>query len=179
MLLLVDCSDGITAATSDGKIRRDNGDNYKLPQVIEGLDIDFKNIKAIGAVVGPGSFTGIRIAIAWAKGAAIALDVPVIPISRLEAALRKNPDAVIAIDNKKDGYFVQSKELPACSTAELPSNAIMNPELDLNIAFEIMKEKIGSKEPVIPLYLKPHYAEQPYRHTGESRYPGHKSRVSG
>jgi tRNA A37 threonylcarbamoyladenosine modification protein TsaB len=170
MFLLVDCSDGITVAISGRDTARNpRYDNYKdsaeLPRIIQELDIDFRKITAIGAVVGPGSFTGIRIAIAWAKGAAIALGVPVIPISRLEVALRKNPDALIAIDNKKDGWFVQSKDMSACSLPadEIPVFAgmtiIKNPELDIDTAFEMMEEKINSDEPVIPLYLKPHYAE--------------------
>lgn len=162
MMLLVDCSDGIIVATDDGKITRSDAaqQTSNLPKIIQDLKIDFSKLTAIGAVVGPGSFTGIRIAIAWAKGAGIALDIPVIPVSRLEVALRKNPDSVIAIDNKKDGFFVQSKNMPAQSVEFIDDNAIINPELDIEMAFQIMNEKINSNEPVIPLYLKKHYAEK-------------------
>ncbi|MCL2629346.1 MAG: hypothetical protein FWD33_01485 [Alphaproteobacteria bacterium] len=162
MMLIVDCCDGTTVATDDGRFLRAGADNQAvmLPKLVSELGIDFKKISAIGAVVGPGSFTGIRIGIAWAKGAAIAAGVPVIPISRFEIALRKNPDAVIAIDNKKDGWFVQSKDFPARSIAETKQGMIINPNLDIDAAFEIMAAKKDSNEQVIPLYIKPHYAEE-------------------
>lgn len=45
----------------------------------------FADIGRIGIAVGPGSFTGIRVGVATARGLALALKVPAIGISNLEA----------------------------------------------------------------------------------------------
>ncbi len=46
--------------------------------------LDKKEIEAIAVSNGPGSFTGLRIGAATAKGLALALDIPIIPVSTIE-----------------------------------------------------------------------------------------------
>ena len=46
---------------------------------------------------GPGAFTGVRLAIAVAQGLALALDIPVVPVSSLAALAQDAPDAGAAI----------------------------------------------------------------------------------
>ena len=46
---------------------------------------------------GPGAFTGVRLAIAVAQGLALALDIPVVPVSSLAALAQDAPDAGVAI----------------------------------------------------------------------------------
>ena len=46
---------------------------------------------------GPGAFTGVRLAIAVAQGLALALDIPVVPVSSLAALAQDAPDAGTAI----------------------------------------------------------------------------------
>ncbi|HEY7872849.1 MAG TPA: tRNA (adenosine(37)-N6)-threonylcarbamoyltransferase complex dimerization subunit type 1 TsaB [Rudaea sp.] len=46
---------------------------------------------------GPGAFTGVRLAIAVTQGLALALDVPIVPVSSLAALAQDAPDAGAAI----------------------------------------------------------------------------------
>lgn len=46
---------------------------------------------------GPGAFTGVRLAIAVTQGLALALDIPVVPVSSLAALAQDAPDAGAAI----------------------------------------------------------------------------------
>ena len=54
----------------------------KLKQEIE---LDLNTIDAIAIAAGPGSFTGLRIGSATAKGLGLALDKPIVPVPTMEA----------------------------------------------------------------------------------------------
>ena len=45
----------------------------------------FKDLDRIAVTVGPGSFTGLRVGLAFAKGLALALDIPCVGVGTLEA----------------------------------------------------------------------------------------------
>ena len=54
----------------------------------------FDGIERIGVTVGPGSFTGLRVGLAFAQGLGAALGVPVVGISTLAALARSKRDAL-------------------------------------------------------------------------------------
>jgi tRNA threonylcarbamoyladenosine biosynthesis protein TsaB len=59
---------------------------------------------------GPGSFTGLRIAIATARGLALALDVPCVGVSTLAALAAGAPGALALIDARRGELFALDDE---------------------------------------------------------------------
>lgn len=129
----------------------------------------WSDITAIGVVIGPGSFTGIRIGIAYAKGLAMGLNIPVIPINAFELYLAATPDAFVAIDSGHGDFFVGAKDLSPCTMyidevetkqMEWPRTVGHRP-FDLQLGVKIVQNKLnaGNIEPVVPLYMRPSYVE--------------------
>ena len=75
----------------------------------EATDLDL-----IGVATGPGSFTGLRISLAAARGLALAADIPSIGISRFAAVAARFPAdrrgdraLLVALDTRRDDFFLQ------------------------------------------------------------------------
>lgn len=60
-----------------------------INKVIQDADIILKNLDAVAISEGPGSYTGLRIGVATAKGLCYALAIPLISISTLESLARQ------------------------------------------------------------------------------------------
>lgn len=89
--------------------------NEALIPCVEGLlteaKIQLKDIERFGIIVGPGSFTGIRVGIATIKAFRDALNVPAVGINNLDllfatAILEYEDTKVVAIKGSNDSYFV-------------------------------------------------------------------------
>ena len=130
----------------------------------------WSDLTAIGVVVGPGSFTGIRLGIAYAKGISMGLNIPLVGISLFDLYLAETPDAFVAIDSGRGDFFVGANGLPpqTMEIDELETKQMEWPRtvghkpFDLRLGVDIVKEKLtsGKIEPVVPMYLRPSYAEQ-------------------
>ncbi|MCL2758557.1 MAG: tRNA (adenosine(37)-N6)-threonylcarbamoyltransferase complex dimerization subunit type 1 TsaB [Alphaproteobacteria bacterium] len=128
----------------------------------------FKGLTAIGVIVGPGSFTGIRLSIAYAKGLSIALGIPVVPVNGFEVYLEHTPDAFVAIDSNRGDFFVAAADseptimsIDDVETEQMKyAKTVGHKPYDLTDALTIVARKLTSEiPPAIPLYIRPHYAD--------------------
>jgi tRNA threonylcarbamoyladenosine biosynthesis protein TsaB len=70
------------------------------------------DVSSLVVGIGPGSFTGIRIGLAAARGLAWSLSVPVAGVSTLEALAAGAPGAVPVIDAKRKEIFTVTDGRP-------------------------------------------------------------------
>ena len=56
-----------------------------LGEISKMIELDLKSVDAIAVAAGPGSFTGLRIGSATAKGLGLALDKPLISVPTVDA----------------------------------------------------------------------------------------------
>lgn len=76
--------------------------------VMADAGLAFDRLARIGATVGPGSFTGLRVGVAFAKGLASALSIPTAPVGVLEAlAAEAEGLAAAVIDARRDQVYLQ------------------------------------------------------------------------
>jgi tRNA threonylcarbamoyladenosine biosynthesis protein TsaB len=71
-----------------------------VQELVKAAGLQFAHIDTIGVTTGPGTFTGLRVGLAFARGLALALDRPCIGISTLEvlAAGAGAPKVIAAIE---------------------------------------------------------------------------------
>lgn len=81
--------DGAVIAEQCERMAR--GQDGRLPGLVEEVfreaNVSLADLSRIAIVTGPGSFTGIRIGVAFARGLALALNIPAIGLTSLEAGL--------------------------------------------------------------------------------------------
>jgi len=82
-----------------------------VQQVMAKAGLRFDQLARIGVTVGPGSFTGLRVGIAFAKGLALALDRPTVGVGTL-AALAAHAQGLVfpAIDARRGQLYLQAFE---------------------------------------------------------------------
>ena len=130
-----------------------------LKKSLEKSNLDIKKINCILISLGPGSFTGIRIGIAAAKGLGIPHKINIsgynnmdILVNSVDKKIKKN--VITIIKSKKNDYYFQvfnTKKEPLTKTSffsiyNLPKlffnkNVVFSGDLDLDLIKEIKKRK--------------------------------------
>jgi tRNA threonylcarbamoyl adenosine modification protein YeaZ len=81
----------------------------QIDTILHQSNMEISDIDYIAITVGPGSFTGIRVGIALAKGIAAAANIPLIGISTLEviAFNHRQADVLVALAAGRGRYYTQ------------------------------------------------------------------------
>jgi tRNA threonylcarbamoyladenosine biosynthesis protein TsaB len=90
--------------------------------LLAGSGIGLRNLAAIVAVNGPGSFTGVRVGLSAVKGLAEAARIPVVAVSRLEVLAAKAGQASAALDAHRHEVFLRLGR-PDLETIEMLAGA--------------------------------------------------------
>ena len=91
----------------------DRGQAERLLPLLEDLlseaGFGWPDLDGLAVVTGPGNFTGLRIAVAAARGLALGLDRPAIGVSRFEVlAAEVDGPALVGLDDRRGGLAVQA-----------------------------------------------------------------------
>jgi len=145
-ILLIDSATSVlrVGISSDGETVSflENADRYKhaefifslLEQVLEKNGVARGDISAIIIATGPGSFTGLRVGMASAKGLAVSLDIPLIGVSLYQAIAPRlyaeKGRTVVVIPSRRDEYYAgvvdgksfDDEGIAVCNTSEIHDN---------------------------------------------------------
>lgn len=120
MILALDtCLTACSAAILDGDTvlaarseQMPRGHQERLAPLVQAMmaeaGVRFPQLTRIGVTVGPGSFTGLRVGLAFAKGLSAALSIPAVGVGTLEAMAHGREGFVAAVlDARREQVYVQ------------------------------------------------------------------------
>lgn len=84
---------------------------YELDKLLKKNNIEKEDIEGIVVSIGPGSYTGVRIALTIAKTISLALSVPIYPISSLRVLSIESKPTICLINARSNrSYFAVYKD---------------------------------------------------------------------
>jgi tRNA threonylcarbamoyladenosine biosynthesis protein TsaB len=140
-----------------------------IEELLAEAGVGWDDLGGIGVCTGPGNFTGLRVAVAAARGLALSLGVPAVGVSRLEV-LGDRPGVTVTAISDKRGRFVQvfrdgaPEGPPEVDPPVLPAGAVADGSevpCDLVALAAIAARRLGDAPPPAPLYLRPADAMPP------------------
>ena len=160
---IFDSENGVIAETSLSV--KKNHSNIVMP-IIDNLlkisDLTINDIDKIAVAIGPGSFTGVRIALGIAKGLAMALNKPLIAVNELdilEAIASGNENEIIPlIDARKERVYYKYQNtyiddylINLISTFDKNKKYVFVGDGATNYE-NILKDNLGDNAIILPMY---------------------------
>ena len=138
-------------------------------RLLAGAGLRPADLDALAVGIGPGSFTGIRMALATARALSLALGIPVAGVSTLAALAAGAPGALPVIDAKRSEVF-----------SELGGEPVVLAPADLSVAGRLC---VGDGAVRYRALLEEHGAEIPpdgdERHVPRARFIAQLAREFG
>ena len=117
-----------------------------LDELLAGEGVDWPAITCLAVGVGPGNFTGIRIAVALARGLALGLKVPAVGVTGFEAA---GAGGTVSIPAPRGQFYVKRVgEVAVIADAE-PAGATRLADLPV-AAFVAAIARVGRDKAAVP-----------------------------
>ncbi len=112
-------------------IESKNCHTIKLYELINIHNIDLKSISKVYVVTGPGSFTGLRVGVIFAKTLAHELNIPIYPVNYLKILFETNGQNV-AVDAKGKQFFTYNGHEFKLKSEELVKNEghLLDPKIN-------------------------------------------------
>ena len=139
-------SDGIISSKVKAQMERGHGTAI-MPMIQKAIyesNFSLSDFTGIAVTIGPGSFTGLRIAMAAAKGLAITHTIPLIGISCFEAVAQRVNQAdrlspydlvLIALNSKREDLYIECRD--SLNKKVIPGGAVNS-----NVFFVKLKKVI-------------------------------------
>ena len=158
---IYDSEAGVIAETSLSV--KKNHSNIVMP-IVDNLfkisDLNIKDIDKIAVAIGPGSFTGVRIALGIAKGLAMALNKGLVAVNELDIleAMASDNEIIPLIDARKErvyykyqGKYQDDYLINLLSSLDKNKKYVFVGDGAINYA-GILKENLGENAIIVPRY---------------------------
>ena len=145
-----------------------------LPQlskkIIKSASLSFEDLDAISISAGPGSFTGLRVGMSYTKGIAMALDIPIVPVSTFDSLAFNNSSEELStlIYSHGNTFYVceysldggilskssEPKSISKKNALELSHNIVFNGPMNIFEDLKVNNPKIEFKNLSVKNVLK-------------------------
>jgi len=148
-----------------------------LQEMLDDANTTWRDLTAIGVGIGPGNFTGIRIAVSAARGLALGLDIPAVGVSGCQARSLNLPETELAaIPAPRDQVYLCNVTDPCTDPELVPqedaqqsaqalgrslTTEITPQQIAISIAHVTASQWQTTTTPPAPLYVRPADAAPP------------------
>ena len=134
-----------------------------LEDLLAGAGHRWADLDGLAVVTGPGNFTGLRLAVAAARGLAFGLGIPAVGVTLFEALAEGRPgDVTVTLHDKRGTLRQRFRDgRPLGEPAAAPPDDALDDvpatgsRADLSTVARVAARRLGSAPPPSPLYLRP------------------------